>query len=118
MQRAKSKLATPGPGSYRHTSYSVGVPFNRSPTTLPFSRPESLRRELEQALPDRPFTVRFWDGSEVSPTAPDGPVFTVRSPVAISHLLRAPGQLGLGRAYAAGELQADDLDRVIALLDR
>ena len=50
-------------------------------------------------------------------TAPGGPVFTVRSPAAVAHLLRAPGQLGLGRAYAAGELEADDLDRVIGLLD-
>ncbi len=61
--------------------------------------------------------MRFWDGSELSPTVADGPVFTVRSPTAIAHLLRAPGQLGLGRAYAAGELEADDLDRVIGLLD-
>ena len=41
----------------------------------------------------------------------------MRSPAAVAHLLRAPGQLGLGRAYAAGELEADDLDRVIELLD-
>ncbi len=41
----------------------------------------------------------------------------MRSPAAVAHLLRAPGQLGLGRAYAAGELEADDLDRVIGLLD-
>jgi cyclopropane-fatty-acyl-phospholipid synthase len=84
---------------------------------MPFARPEPLRRELALALPDRPFALRFWDGSELAPTTPGGPVFTVRSPAAIAHLLRAPGQLGLGRAYAAGELEADDLDRVIGLLD-
>jgi cyclopropane-fatty-acyl-phospholipid synthase len=61
--------------------------------------------------------VRFWDGSELTCTTDGGPVFTLRSPAAVAHLLRAPGQLGLGRAYAAGELAADDLDRVIALLD-
>jgi cyclopropane-fatty-acyl-phospholipid synthase len=82
-----------------------------------FARPAPLRRELARALPARPFAVRFWDGSELAPTIPGGPVFTVRSPVAVAHLLRAPGQLGLGRAYAAGELEADDLDRVIELLD-
>ena len=82
-----------------------------------FAQPELLRRELAHALPDRPFALRFWDGSELEPTAPGGPVFTVRSPAAVAHLLRAPGQLGLGRAYAAGELEADDLDRVIGLLD-
>jgi cyclopropane-fatty-acyl-phospholipid synthase len=82
-----------------------------------FARPESLRRELARALPTRPFALRFWDGSQLEPTVAGGPVLTVRSPAAIAHLLRAPGQLGLGRAYAAGELEADDLDRVIGLLD-
>jgi cyclopropane-fatty-acyl-phospholipid synthase len=84
---------------------------------MPFARPEPLRRELARALPDRPFALRFWDGSELAATTPGGPTFTVRSPAAVAHLLRAPGQLGLGRAYAAGELEADDLDRVIGLLD-
>ncbi|HEY5044882.1 MAG TPA: cyclopropane-fatty-acyl-phospholipid synthase family protein [Solirubrobacteraceae bacterium] len=84
---------------------------------VPFAQPEPLRRELAQALPERPFTLRFWDGSQLAPTTPGGPVFTVRSPTAVAHLLRAPGQLGLGRAYATGELEADDLDGVIGLLD-
>jgi cyclopropane-fatty-acyl-phospholipid synthase len=84
---------------------------------MPLARPEPLRRELAQALPERPFALRFWDGSELAPTTSGGPIFTVRSPAAVAHLLRAPGQLGLGRAYAAGELEADDLDRVIGLLD-
>jgi cyclopropane-fatty-acyl-phospholipid synthase len=84
---------------------------------MAFAQPEPLRRELAQALPERPFTLRFWDGSELAQTSSGGPVFTVRSPAAIAHLLRAPGQLGLGRAYAAGELEADDLDGVIGLLD-
>jgi cyclopropane-fatty-acyl-phospholipid synthase len=82
-----------------------------------FARPAPLRHELARALPQRPFTVRFWDGSELASTGAGGPVFTARSPAAVAHLLRAPGQLGLGRAYAAGELEVDDLDRVIALLD-
>jgi cyclopropane-fatty-acyl-phospholipid synthase len=81
------------------------------------AQPEPLRRELARALPTRPFALRFWDGSQLEPTVAGGPVLTVRSPAAVAHLLRAPGQLGLGRAYAAGELEADDLDRVIGLLD-
>ncbi len=32
-------------------------------------------------------------------------------------MLRAPGQLGLGRAYVSGELEVDDIDAVIELLD-
>lgn len=83
------------------------------------ARPASLRDELASALPERPFTLRFWDGSELPATSGngDGPTFSVRSPAAVAHMLRAPGQLGLGRAYAAGELEPDDLDKVIALLD-
>jgi cyclopropane-fatty-acyl-phospholipid synthase len=108
---------------------------------MPLARTEPLRRELAAALPKRDFTVRFWDGS-VLPTnnndaavSPEdlahpkdpggsateehsaGPTFTVRSPKAVAHVLRAPGELGLGRAYVAGELEVDDLDRVIALID-
>jgi cyclopropane-fatty-acyl-phospholipid synthase len=46
-----------------------------------------------------------------------GPTFLARSPEAVAHLLRAPGQLGLGRAYVSGALEVDDLDAVLRLLD-
>ncbi len=80
---------------------------------------EPLRRELTAALPERPFAVRFWDGTEVPATAPNGtrPVFTVRSPRAVAHALSAPGQVGLGRAYVSGELDLDDLDALLGLLN-
>jgi cyclopropane-fatty-acyl-phospholipid synthase len=80
-----------------------------------------LRREVERTLPSRPFSLRFWDGSELPATAASAngstPTFTVRSPRAVAHALRAPGQLGLGRAYVAGELAVDDIDAVMRLLD-
>jgi cyclopropane-fatty-acyl-phospholipid synthase len=77
-----------------------------------------IRTELENALPDRPFTVEFWDGSELPSTnGGGGPRFSVRSPAAFAHALRAPGQLGLGRAYVSGELDVDDVDAVLDLLD-
>ena len=76
-----------------------------------------LRSLLTEALPDRPFKIELWDGTEVASTHGDGPVFSVRSPVALGHMLRAPGQLGLGRAYVAGALEVDDVDRVLELLD-
>jgi cyclopropane-fatty-acyl-phospholipid synthase len=77
-----------------------------------------LRAALAEALPDRPFRIEMWDGSEVPSTNGDGgPVFTVRSPVALGHMLRSPGQLGLGRAYVAGALDVDDIDKVLGLLD-
>jgi len=84
---------------------------------VPFARTGPLRRALARALPDRPFTLEFWDGSRIGPTGDGGPTFRVRSPRAIAQALRAPGQLGLGRAYVAGDLEIDDIDGVIALLD-
>ncbi|HWC27553.1 MAG TPA: cyclopropane-fatty-acyl-phospholipid synthase family protein, partial [Solirubrobacteraceae bacterium] len=82
------------------------------PTTGP------LRRELAAALPQRPFTVRFWDGSELAATGGEDArvVLAVRSPRALAHVLRAPGQLGLSRAYVSGELAVSDLDAFVALL--
>ena len=76
-----------------------------------------LREALGEALPDRPFRIALWDGSELPSTSGDGPVFSVRSPLALGHVLRSPGQLGLGRAYVAGALDVDDVDKVLALLD-
>ncbi len=82
-----------------------------------FANPRPLIAEIEAAFPERPFEVVFWDGSTLPATGGDGPTFTVRSPRAVAHALRAPGQLGLGRAYVSGALEVDDMDAVIALLD-
>jgi cyclopropane-fatty-acyl-phospholipid synthase len=81
------------------------------------SRTAPLRREIERRLPVRPFRIEFWDGSAVASSTGDGPVFRVRSPRAVAQALRAPGQLGLGRAYVSGELDVDDIDLVIPLID-
>ncbi len=82
----------------------------RSPSATP------LARELERAMPERPFAVEFWDGTRVPGTASDGPTFSVRSPAAVARAVRSPGQLGLGRAYVAGELDADDVEAVVRLI--
>jgi cyclopropane-fatty-acyl-phospholipid synthase len=84
---------------------------------LAFSSTATLRREIEARIPDRPFAVEFWDGTRLDATDGDGPTFYVRSPRAAAHALRAPGQLGLGRAYVSGEIEVDDMDAVIELLD-
>ena len=76
-----------------------------------------MRRGVERAFPDRPFTVELWDGSRI-PSTRHGPTVRAHSPRAIGHLLRAPGELGLGRAYVCGELDVDDLDGIVALLGR
>jgi cyclopropane-fatty-acyl-phospholipid synthase len=76
-----------------------------------------LTRELRRLLPERPFHVRFWDGNAVGATGTDAPTFFVRRPSALSHFLRAPGSLGLGRAYVDGSLAVDDLDAAFLVVD-
>ena len=84
---------------------------------MPFASTDKLRREIEARIPERPFTVEFWDGSRLPTTNGGGPTFYVRSPRAAAHVLLAPGQFGLGRAYVSGEIEVDDMDAVIELLD-
>jgi cyclopropane-fatty-acyl-phospholipid synthase len=84
---------------------------------LAFSSTAPLRREIEARIPERPFTVEFWDGTHLAATNGDGPTFFVRSSRAAAHALRAPGQLGLGRAYVSGDIEVDDMDAVIEVLD-
>ena len=76
-----------------------------------------LRREIARALPERPFALRFWDGSVVPATVAGAPEFQARTPAALAHFLRAPGELGLGRAYVAGDLVTDDLDAAFEVVD-
>jgi cyclopropane-fatty-acyl-phospholipid synthase len=84
---------------------------------MAFADTGRLRGEIEARIPERPFVVEFWDGTRLPSTTGDGPTFSVHSPRAAAHVLRAPGQLGLGRAYVSGEIEVDDIEAVIALLD-
>ena len=45
------------------------------------------------------------------------PTLTLRTPRALAHVLRAPGELGLGRAYVAGMIDVDDLDGALRMVD-
>jgi cyclopropane-fatty-acyl-phospholipid synthase len=76
-----------------------------------------LRRELASALPQRPFAIRFWDGGTVPATQPGGPTFEIHSPQALAHVLRAPGELGLGRAYVLGLIDTDDIEGALRAVD-
>ena len=96
------------------TRSSAGLARAKAPLG---STTQPLRRELETALPERPFELRFWDGSTLPATSgADAAVFSARSPRAVAHALLAPGQVGLSRAYVSGELEVEDLDRLLALL--
>jgi len=53
-----------------------------------------------------PVRLRGWDGSI---TGPEGaPVVAVHSRRALRRMLWSPGQLGIGRAYVAGEIDMED----------
>src|SRR5215208_4770175 len=78
---------------------------------------EPLVKQIEGAFPERPFTIELWDGSKVPSTNGGGPTFKARSREALAYAVAAPGQLGLGRAYVAGEIEIDDIDGVIGVLN-
>jgi cyclopropane-fatty-acyl-phospholipid synthase len=80
---------------------------------------DELGALADRVLPERPFAVRFWDGSELPATIGRAvATVIVRSPQALARVLRAPDQLGLGRAWVAGELDVDgDPEAVLALRD-
>ena len=52
-----------------------------------------------------PVRLEAWDGSRAGPV--DGPILVIRSRRALRRLLWAPGELGLARAYVAGDLDVD-----------
>ncbi|MFI8522503.1 class I SAM-dependent methyltransferase [Streptomyces sp. NPDC085481] len=61
-----------------------------------------------------PVRLRAWDGSEAGPA--DGPVLVVRERRALRRLLWKPGELGLARAWVAGEIDVEG--DLYAVLDR
>ncbi|MFI6639233.1 class I SAM-dependent methyltransferase [Streptomyces sp. NPDC050504] len=62
-----------------------------------------------------PVRIRAWDGSEAGP--PGTPVLVVRHRRALRRLLWKPGELGLARAWVAGDLDVDgDLYEALDLL--
>src|SRR4051794_36683180 len=55
-----------------------------------------------------PVRLRAWDGSEAGPLASaDAPVVVLRHRRALRRLLWSPGELGLARAFVAGELDVE-----------
>ncbi|WP_367322605.1 class I SAM-dependent methyltransferase [Streptomyces sp. HUAS ZL42] len=75
-----------------------------------------LQGLLEQALgAPLPVRIRAWDGSQAGP--PDAPTLVVRNRRAVRRLLWKPGELGLARAWVAGDLDIDgDLYTTLDLL--
>jgi cyclopropane-fatty-acyl-phospholipid synthase len=63
-----------------------------------------------------PLRINFWDGSALGPTDGPGTLF-LKSPLALRRIVWAPGQLGLGRAYVAGDIdfEGDVIDVMSAV---
>ncbi|MGW7208073.1 class I SAM-dependent methyltransferase [Streptomyces sp. NPDC054837] len=75
-----------------------------------------LKSVLEQLLTNPlPVRIRAWDGSQAGP--PGAPVLVVRNRRAVRRLLFKPGELGLARAWVAGDLDIDgDLYTALGLI--
>ncbi|MGI8330618.1 class I SAM-dependent methyltransferase [Actinomadura scrupuli] len=52
-----------------------------------------------------PIRIQAWDGSSIGPA--DAPTFVIRHRRALRRLLWKPGEMGLARAYVAGELDIE-----------
>ncbi|MBB1243851.1 class I SAM-dependent methyltransferase [Streptomyces durbertensis] len=74
---------------------------------------------LARQMLDGPFPLRLraWDGSEAGPD--HGPVLVVRDRRALHRLMWKPGELGLARAWVAGEIDVEgDLYEALSRLSR
>ncbi|MEV3856753.1 cyclopropane-fatty-acyl-phospholipid synthase family protein [Streptomyces sp. NPDC050095] len=74
---------------------------------------QRLKNLTERLLgAELPVRLRAWDGSEDGP--PDAPTLVVRNRRALRRLLWKPGELGLARAWVAGDLDVEgDLYEVL-----
>ncbi|WP_127505178.1 SAM-dependent methyltransferase [Actinoplanes solisilvae] len=93
------------------------------PTTIPHSTTATKLQGVLEALLQTPLPmrVRAWDGSTAGPA--DGPTLVIKHRRALRRLMWQPNELGLARAYVAGELDVegdlyDALVRLAALVWR
>jgi len=81
----------------------------------PTSVAATLSPLVDTLLGDLPIRIEFWDGSGLGPSGPT--TLLVRSPDAIRRILWAPGELGVGRAFVAGDIDfRGDIFELIAAL--
>ena len=72
-----------------------------------------VAQALAQVL-DAPLLIRAYDGSVAGP--PDAPVTVhIRSSRALSHMVAAPGELGMARAFVSGEIDIEGADHYTLL---
>jgi cyclopropane-fatty-acyl-phospholipid synthase len=67
---------------------------------------------------DLPVAIRAYDGSHAGPLDASA-TLVIRSPVAVRRVLSSPGELGLVRAFVAGDIEVDgDIYAALALRER
>src|SRR3954452_7858349 len=82
---------------------------------------DKMRPLVEGILGSRlPVTIRMWDGSKLGPPESESDAtIVVRSPSALRRLVYAPNELGLGRAFVAGEIDLEgDVFAALSVLRR
>jgi cyclopropane-fatty-acyl-phospholipid synthase len=85
----------------------------------PRSRSSGLATIVEELLGrDLPVSIDCYDGTTLGP--PDATTrIVLRSPLALRHIVTAPGELGFGRAYVSGALDVEgDIFRALELRDQ
>ena len=97
------------------------MPGEVSRTTMSALRVSGAAARIEVVLEKllgapSPLRIRAWDGTESGPD--DAPVLIIKSRKAIRRLLWRPDEIGLARAWVAGELDLEgDLEQALASLE-
>lgn len=100
----------------RHTFRDIGDSKLVEVRQLSSSAYQSIAHALLGPKP--PVRIRFPDGSAMGPTDAKTTI-VVRSDDALKHIVRAPGELGVARAYVSGSLDVEgDLWGFVDLQDR
>ena len=86
-----------------------------APSTTTATVATVLRPWLEQLFRGAvPMHMTMWDGSELGPDT--ATTIRILSPTALQRIMWSPGELGLSRAYVAGDIQLDgDIFDLLAL---
>lgn len=75
-----------------------------------------LRPLVEALIDDAAVRVEFWDGTATAASG-EVPTLLVRSPDALRRMLWAPGELGVARAFVAGDVDVEgDLFELVTAL--
>jgi cyclopropane-fatty-acyl-phospholipid synthase len=106
---ARTRHTEPSSSAERPTGVQSGLRLQAPPPAEADARTGAaalLAPFVESWVGDLPVQVRFWDGSRLGPD--DGPgALVVRTKHALRRILWAPGELGIGRAYVAGDLDVE-----------